>query len=125
MTIQLASVLGAFIYLHFKHYLCDFALQSEYQRRGKRGYGQLGGAIHALTHALATTPVFLLLHPSAGLAVAIVAVEFFFHYHVDWLKERILAERNWGYEDRGYWRTFGVDQMLHNLTYVAIIAVTS
>jgi hypothetical protein len=125
VTSQLATVLGAFIFLHFKHFLCDYVLQNDYQRRAKRSYGEFGGALHALVHALATTPVFFLLGPSLGLALAVVAAELFFHYHIDWLKERILAEGNWGPEDKAYWRTFGVDQMLHNLTYVGIVAVTS
>ena len=125
MTSQLATVLGAFIFLHFKHFLCDYVVQDEYQRRSKRSYGKFGGALHALVHALATTPVFVLLRPSLGLALAVVIAELFVHYHIDWLKERILAEGSWGPEDRAYWRTFGVDQMLHNLTYVAIVAVAS
>lgn len=124
MTSQLATILGAFIFLHFKHYLCDFVLQNDYQLRAKRTYGDVGGALHACLHALATAPVFILLRPSLGLAVAIIGAEFFFHYHIDWLKERILAERRWGIEDRGYWRMFGIDQMLHSLTYVGIVAVS-
>jgi len=125
VTSQLVTVLGAFIFLHFKHFLCDYVLQNEYQRLSKRSYGELGGALHAVMHALATTPVFLLLRPSAGLALAVIAAELFFHYHIDWLKERILSEGKWGPKDKGYWRTFGVDQMLHNLTYVGIVAVAS
>ena len=125
MTSQLATALGAFVFLHIKHFLCDFALQNEYQLRGKRAYGEIGGVVHAVVHALATIPVFLLLQPTPGLAAAIVGAELFFHYHVDWLKERILAERNWSFEDRGYWRMLGIDQLLHNLTYVGIIAVAS
>ena len=123
MTSQFATILGAFIFLHFKHYLCDFVLQNDYQLRAKRTYGDVGGALHASLHTLATLPVFILLRPSLGLAVAIIGAELFFHYHIDWLKERILAERNWGFEDRGYWRMFGIDQLLHNLTYVGMIAV--
>ena len=125
MVIQLAAILAAFIFLHAKHFLCDFVFQTEYQRRSKRNYGYLGGAVHALIHALATTPVFILLRPPLGLALAVFIGELFFHYHIDWLKERILTERNWGPNDSGYWRTFGADQALHNLTYVGIIAVMS
>lgn len=125
MTGQLAVIFGAFAFLHFKHFLCEFPLQSAYQLRTKRIYGHPGGMLHASVHALATTPVFILLTPSLGLALAIVAAEFVLHYHSDWVKQRIVAARNWGPEDRGYWRMFGIDQMLHNLTYVGIVAVTS
>lgn len=125
MTGQLAVVFGAFIFLHFKHFLCDFALQSDYQLRSKRVYGHPGGIFHAALHALATTPVFFLLSPSIGLAVAIIAAELSLHYHIDWGKEKIVTEWNWGLADRGYWSTLGFDQMLHSLTYVGIIAVMS
>ena len=125
MTIQLITILGPLTFLHVKHYLCDFVLQNQYQLRGKRAYGQLGGAVHAMVHALATTPVFLLLAPPLGLAAGIVAAEFFYHYHLDWLKEQILTARDWGPEKRGYWHILGLDQMLHNLTYVGIVAVAS
>ena len=125
MPNQIAVALGALVLFQFKHFLCDFALQNEYQLRAKRTYGHLGGALHSFLHALATLPIFILLRPSFGLLLAIVAAETFLHYHIDWLKERIMAERNWGVEDREYWRMFGIDQMLHQLTYVGIIAVTS
>ena len=125
MTGQLAAILGALIFLHFKHFLCDFPFQSDYQVRSKRVYGHPGGIFHAGLHALATTPVFYLLRPSLAFAIAIVAVEFLLHYHIDWAKENILAKWNWHLGDREYWSTFGFDQMLHNLTYVGIIAVTS
>ena len=113
------------MFLHFKHFACDFPLQTDYQLRTKRIYGHPGGLLHASLHALATSPVFLLLKPPLGLALAIVATEFLLHYHIDWSKEQILASWNWQPEDRNYWRTIGIDQMLHNFTYVGIIAVTS
>ena len=125
MPSQLAVALGALALFQFKHFLCDFALQNEYQLRAKRTYGHLGGALHSFLHALATLPIFILLRPSFGLALAIVAAETFAHYHIDWLKERIMVERKWGVEDRQYWRMFGIDQMLHQLTYIGIVAVTT
>lgn len=125
VTSQIVTILAAFIYLHVKHYLCDFVLQNDYQLRAKRRYGDIGGALHVSLHAIGTLPVFVLLRPSLGLAIAIIVAELFFHYHVDWLKERILAERKWSFEDPAYWRIFGIDQMLHNMTYVVIVAVTS
>jgi Protein of unknown function (DUF3307) len=124
VTGQLAVVFGAFVFLHFKHFLCDFPFQTDYQVRSKRVYGHPGGIFHAALHGLATVPVFFLLRPSLALAIAIVAVEFVLHYHIDWAKENILAKWNWRLGDRGYWSTFGFDQMLHNWTYVGIIAAT-
>jgi hypothetical protein len=122
---QIAVALGALVLFQIKHFLCDFSLQNEYQLRAKRTYGKFGGALHALLHALATLPIFIVLQPTFELALAIVAAETFVHYHIDWLKERIMVERNWGVEDKGYWRMFGVDQMLHHMTYIGIVAIAT
>ena len=124
MTEQLAAILVAFCYLHFKHFLCDFPLQTEFQYRGKEIYGHSGGILHAFIHAYATIPIFVLLRPSFGLALAIISCEFFLHYHIDWIKQRVLRIRNWNMENRSYWHTIGFDQMLHNFVYVGIIGVT-
>ena len=123
MTTQPAILLGVFLYLHLKHFLCDFPLQTDYQLRTKGIYGHFGGISHALLHALATTPVFMLLQPTLGLALAIITTEFLLHYHIDWLKECILKYKRWDEKTRGFWQVFGADQMLHNFTYVGIVAV--
>ncbi len=119
MTSQIGVILGAFLYLHLKHFLCDFPLQSGYQLRTKGIYGDFGGILHASIHALATLPVFLLFLPAIGTALVIAAAELLLHYHIDWLKERILKNR----KTYGFWQILGADQMLHNFTYVGIIAV--
>ena len=122
MISQTGVILGAFLYLHLKHFLCDFPLQSGYQLRTKGIYGDFGGILHASIHALATVPVFLLFRPAMVTALAIVASEFVLHYHIDWLKERILKNRSWDSTTYGFWQILGADQMLHNFTYVGIIA---
>jgi hypothetical protein len=64
-------------YLHLKHFLCDFPLQSGYQLRTKGIYCDFGGILHASIHALATPPVFLLFRRAMVTALAIVASEIF------------------------------------------------
>ena len=122
MTFQPSSILSAFLYLHLKHYLCDFPLQSGYQLRTKGIYGDFGGILHASIHGLATLPVFLLFHAATKTLVAIVVSEFLLHYHIDWLKERILKQQGWDSTTYGFWQILGGDQMLHNFTYVGIVA---
>jgi len=118
-----AMILG-FAYLAVKHTAGDFFLQTPYQYENKGIYGHPGGLLHALIHAGLTLPVLLILAPaSAGLALAIPAAEFAAHYHIDWVKERIV--KGWGLtaDHSWYWRVLGVDQLLHGLTYVGIVAV--
>jgi hypothetical protein len=43
------------------------------------------------------------------------------HYHIDWLKARVgdkaEADSSW------YWCLFGLDQLLHQLTMIAVLAI--
>jgi hypothetical protein len=68
-------------------------------------------------------PAILLLSRDAALIAAILAVEFLIHYHVDWLKLHIDKRFRLGIKQSLYWAVFGADQLLHQLTYVGILAV--
>lgn len=119
-----AAVLIALTVLLVKHFVCDFALQTPYQIRGKGIYGHPGGLIHAGLHAIGTLPVFLVIPPGWELGAVLVAAEFAIHYHIDWLKERVVRWRGWTAVSGGaFWIVIGLDQLLHQLTYVAMVAV--
>ena len=45
------------------------------------------------------------------------------HYHVDYVKSNIWKTKGYTPADQMYWVTHGVDQLLHLLTYVAIVAL--
>jgi hypothetical protein len=106
-----------------KHLLCDFVLQTEFQIRDKSFYGHWGGISHAGTHALLTVPVLLVLTESPATIALIAACEFLIHYHIDWAKG--YAERVMSWRDKGqlYWIAFGIDQFLHQVTYLAIVVI--
>jgi hypothetical protein len=120
---QIALVLWSLALLQVKHFICDFALQSTFQVRTKGIYGHPGGFLHAGIHILGTIPVFLLIRPSLGLGIGILVAEFVVHYHIDWSKEQVLRRLGLTTADGGYWIALGFDQLLHQLTYVAIVAV--
>ena len=116
--------LAAMAYLLAKHAVADFLLQTDFIYRQKGIYGAPGGLVHALEHVALTAPVFLLFPSgSAGLAAAILVAEFAVHYHIDWTKEHVVRWRRWKFADREYWCALGFDQLLHGLTYVAILWV--
>ncbi len=118
------AALAAIAYLLLKHAVADFYLQSEAQWRQKGTYGARGGITHAATHILLTMPLFLLFPTgSAGLAAGILAAEFVVHYHIDWAKEQIIRRAGWTNTDQQFWWALGTDQLLHGLTYVAILWV--
>lgn len=117
------TVLAAIAYLQVKHLVCDFFLQTANQIENKGTYGHPGGLIHAGIHMLGTIPVFLIYPVGIGPAVAILVAEFGAHYHIDWLKNVIGAHYGWTTKDAVYWWAFGVDQFLHQITYVVMVLV--
>ena len=106
-----------------KHFVCDFVLQSAYQYRNKGIYGHPGGLLHAGLHTAGSLPAVLALQAFGGLAATILIAEFFVHYHVDWSKEQINKRFALNFTNNAYWSVFGADQLLHQLTYVVILAV--
>jgi fucose permease len=120
---QMTLVLVALTFLQIKHYVCDFILQRPYQYLNKGKYGHPGGIIHAGLHIIATCLLFVLITPSVKLGVAIIVGEFVVHYHIDWLKEQVMKRTGWQTTDNGYWWALGADQLLHQLSYVAIAGV--
>ena len=108
--------------LLMKHWICDFVLQTQYQLRFKRIYGHPGGLLHAAIHAVATGGILSLFPVSWAFVGLAMLGEFVFHYHVDWLKEQAV-NRIEAPAGAGFWALFGFDQLLHQLTYVAIAAL--
>jgi len=116
------AALAAITYLLVKHAVADFILQTDLIFRQKGSYGAPGGLWHALIHILLTAPVFLLFPGGGlGLAAALLAGEFVLHYHIDWTKEQIVRREGWTPKDKYFWWALGLDQLLHGLTYVAIL----
>lgn len=117
------TVLVALLLLQVKHFIGDFVLQSARQSRFKSGYGHRAGLEHAGVHGVLTLPCLLAVGVALTPAVIASAAELVIHYHEDWLKERIIHHAGLTTADKGYWLAFGADQLVHQLTYVAIIAV--
>jgi hypothetical protein len=116
-----ALALWALLALQIKHFLCDFVFQTEYQVRTKGIYGHFGGFIHSGLHVIGTIPALLILGASPRAIAIIVVVEFAIHYHADWLKSKIDQIYQWGFTNQRYWMLFGTDQLIHQLTYLAIV----
>jgi len=117
------QVVGALAYLQVKHLVGDFFLQTTYQVENKGTYGHPGGLIHAGIHAGLTIPVFFFLPATTALAVAIIVAEYLIHYHTDWTKEAIGRTFKWNPGNVWFWRMFGIDQFVHQMTYVAILVL--
>jgi hypothetical protein len=123
MSHALALTLWALLALELKHFLCDFVLQTEYQVRTKGIYGHFGGFIHSGLHIIGSIPALLILGASTKAMAIILAVEFVIHYHADWMKIAVDRRTRWGMDDQRYWILFGLDQLIHQLTYIGILFV--
>ena len=123
MSHEVALVLLGFMAFELKHFVCDYILQTRYQFSNKGFYGHPGGILHAGLHGLASIPALLVFTRSPATIGVFVVAEFVVHYHTDWVKEMIDRRMKWTYADAQYWRIFGADQLVHQLTYLIIISL--
>lgn len=118
------GLIGALLLLvlfQLKHFVADFVLQSERMQRDKGYYGRASGVWHALVHVAGSAVILL---PAFGPAAPVAAVligEGVAHYHIDWAKERLSRRLRLDGASPGFWRLLGLDQMAHQLTYLAMI----
>ena len=120
------SLAGAFVVLvllQSKHFLADYVLQTPFMFQNKGRYGHPGGVLHAGFHAGLTAVVLLLAGVAGNVLIWVVLAEFLVHYHVDWAKEKYHKNNNLSPELPRYWNLHGLDQWLHQLTYVTIVWV--
>ena len=108
--------------LFTKHFLVDFPLQNKYQWSNKGTYGHPGGLFHAAFHGLGTFWCFMFFVPAmAGWLALLDAI---IHYHVDWAKMNLNDKMGWTpINSEKFWWLLGLDQFLHALTYIGLIAL--
>ena len=115
------TLLTTLFWLFIKHFVCDFPLQIwPWMYRNKGTYMHPGGVAHAGIHALGT---LLVLAPFVGSASVVYAgADMLVHYHIDWAKMNVskrydLQPNN----SERFWILLGFDQLLHHITYFAIV----
>lgn len=116
-----SSILIALTLFQLKHLVADFWLQTPWMVDGKCRYAQAGGIAHAAIHIAGTAPILIWLAPFGSTGLAILAAEFLVHYHIDWMKARHAQRTGLTPEHRLFWGALGLDQALHQLTYIAIL----
>lgn len=115
------ALFAALVYLTVKHWIADYVLQTRFMFANKGIYGHPGGFLHALIHVVFTAPVFLILPAhSPQIAALVLGGEAVIHYHMDWLKEALIRAFKLTNAGGAYWSLFGLDQLVHSLTYLAI-----
>ena len=90
---------------------------------GNRANATIGRAVRLTQiNALGSVPAMLVLTRSPLPVIVLPLLEFAFHYHTDWGKVRLDSHLRLNDTNTLYWIIFGGDQLIHQLTYIAMIA---
>jgi hypothetical protein len=117
------SLIGLLAWLQVKHFVADYLLQPGWVLEAKGDFRRAGGYAHAAIHVAGTIPG-LLLFGLGGMTIAVLALgEFVSHFLIDHLKAVHSRSRPADVTTRAYWAAHGFDQLLHHLTYTAILLV--
>jgi Na+/H+ antiporter NhaA len=104
-----------------KHFVLDFYYQPPYMWQNKGTFGHWGGIAHSGIHAVVTY-VILSFFIDAPDAAILAAFEFVVHYLTDWAKMNInRIKGRTATTHNEFWQLTGFDQLVHQLTYVAIL----
>lgn len=117
---MIEAVLITLVLLQIKHWYIDFVDQSMDEVNSKGKYGEWLGIRHSLKHGIGTyISIALVVGCEYWLfALVLALLDFVIHYHTDWSK------MNYGNRDittPAFWNHLGLDQMVHQLTYIFIV----
>lgn len=119
-AVQILVLMAAF---QIKHVLADYYLQNEYMLAGRSVYLHMGRALHAGVHAVGTFGILALAGADISWVIALSLAELVVHFHIDWAKAALTERQQLTPKDAVFWRLTGLDQALHQLTYIAILAI--
>jgi hypothetical protein len=111
------------VLLQIKHWYIDFVNQNEEEVKHKGIYLDWLGIKHSLKHGIGTLACLWTVTGWANIEFAffIGVLDFILHYHIDWTK------MNYGNRDittPQFWNHLGLDQMAHQLCYIAFAGLT-
>ena len=115
-------VLSLLFLFQIKHMFADYFLQSQRMLSDRAEYVHVGRVQHVIIHAIGSAIAFALLLTNPVFILVTVVIEAVVHYHIDWAKGWYSSAAKQTPKDAGYWRAMGVDQALHQITYIAMAA---
>lgn len=121
----MTTMLCLLVAFQIKHFICDFPLQAHpYMYKNKGTYGHPGGIAHALIHGFGTMFLGIIFGLPFTLWGMLVILDFVVHYHIDWAKMKLNNHYGWTpLTSEKFWILLGVDQLLHQLTYIWFIQI--
>ena len=120
MPATVGTVLLLLCLLQIKHMFADYYLQTPKMLSGRGEYLHMGRAQHAAVHAVGSAVVFLLFGTPLAFVFVIAGLEWIIHFNIDFAKARYSDKKQLQPNQAAFWRAAGLDQCLHNLTYVAM-----
>lgn len=119
-TISPEGILLLLVLFQVKHALGDGPLQTSRMVKEKGFYGQAGGFYHAGIHGVGSFLALLVFGLGMIPALLLGAAEAVVHYHIDYSKETLARRNGWTQDKPAFWWALMGDQMMHQLTYLAI-----
>lgn len=116
-------LIGLLVWLQIKHFAADYLFQTPRMIAGKGHFDRPGGYIHAAIHVIGTAPALVYVGLSGALVILLLAAEFAIHFTVDHLKALQSRMRPQSPSSARFWALHGADQLVHHLTYSAILFV--
>ncbi|MCB1431582.1 MAG: DUF3307 domain-containing protein [Alphaproteobacteria bacterium] len=123
--VSTTGVLVLLLLLQVKHWLFDGPMQTKRMVMEKGRYGQPAGLIHSGLQGVGSIACLAIVGAGGIASLALGLADAAVHYHVDYAKQQIVMSRRWSYDDSFFWWAMTFDQMLHQITYIAIAAAVS
>ncbi len=121
MPALLGTIFLLLCLLQIKHMFADFYLQTPKMLSGRGEYFHMGRAQHAAVHVIGSVVIFLAVGSPLSFVLIIAALEWIIHFNIDFAKANYSDKKKLQPTQAAYWRAAGLDQCLHNLTYVAMV----
>ena len=121
MTASFGAVFLMLCLLLLKHMFADFYLQTPKTLAGRGEYFHLGRAQHAAVHVAGSVIVFAVFGAPLLFILIVAALEWIIHFNIDFVKASYSDKNRLEPSQAAFWRAAGLDQLMHNLTYVAMV----
>lgn len=114
------EILSLLVLFTVKHWIIDFVWQTSLEVQHKGTYLDWRGITHSVKHGVGTAVILWVVGAGPALALAYGTADLLIHYHIDWAKQYLT--QGLSINDPQFWHLFGLDQMLHSLTYILFVA---
>ncbi len=116
------EILALLFLFQIKHWYADFKIQTYMQTVKKGVWLDPIGISHTVDHIWTTLVVLMIFnffHPLNAFVIVFIAIaEGIYHYMIDYTKVKYGCKDN---TKPQFWNQFGLDQLAHQTSYLAIV----